>query len=80
MWNMLHLKLILLGDTPLTDISVTLSINDEFGIDSMDKFAIGNPELTFISSVDGSGTLSSKTTGKAEVILSLLCHNSLTKS
>jgi hypothetical protein len=64
-------KYVYLGDSPLTDISVTLSIKDEFGVESEEKFAIGNPELILITNVDGSGTLAGKSTGRAEVRISI---------
>jgi hypothetical protein len=40
-------------------------------VESEEKFAIGNPELILITNVDGSGTLAGKSTGRAEVRISI---------
>jgi hypothetical protein len=63
--DMFHIRPI--GDTTWTNIAITLSIIDEFGVESEEKFEIGEPELTFISSLDSGRTLPGKTSGQAEV-------------
>jgi hypothetical protein len=48
---------------------VTIDITDEFDEDSTEKFAIGNPTLIGVSSVNGNGTLQAKSSGSAEWLL-----------
>lgn len=53
----------MIGDFPLENIEVTIQIKDLDGQESTEKFAIGNPALSGIDKVDGSGSMAPKSSG-----------------
>jgi hypothetical protein len=48
---------------------VIIEIKDDFGSNGNLKFAIGQPDLSGLTSVDGTGTLDGRSTGSAKWLL-----------
>ncbi|MDB6030291.1 MAG: hypothetical protein JWM16_629, partial [Verrucomicrobiales bacterium] len=54
------------SDTPVTGLSLVMDIRDDTGAQANNLFSIRGPELSGLSAVDGTGVVSTNSTGRAQ--------------